>query len=200
MTEVNPSPTPGANPPPAGTPFKTFSTKEEHDEYLNGIVKDRLDRERKKYADYDGLKKAAEELAELKKGQMSEVDKLKVELESVTKALTAKDHELTGLKLERTKSARLAAAGISPEWIDSVGGSTEEEIQASVDRLANRLSAGTPKAAQGAGNPGVSGQPGKKVWARSEIQKILADPSNVDQTVLAEINLAQKEGRVDYTL
>ena len=35
--------------------FKTFASKKEHDDYINEITKERLDRERKKFADYDDL-------------------------------------------------------------------------------------------------------------------------------------------------
>ncbi|WP_348528380.1 DUF4355 domain-containing protein, partial [Methanothrix sp.] len=99
---------------------------------VDAIVADRLARERKKYADYSDLKRAAEELAELKKSQMTEVEKLKAELAEKDALLQSKDQELSSLKLERVKAAKLAEAGVAAEWIDSVSGTTEEEVAASV--------------------------------------------------------------------
>ena len=72
--------------PPAGTPPAEQGGNEPQNEgkltqaEVDAIVADRLARERKKYADYSDLKRAAEELAELKKSQMTEVEKLKAEL------------------------------------------------------------------------------------------------------------------------
>jgi hypothetical protein len=125
---------------------------------VDAIVADRLARERKKYADYSDLKKASEELAELKKSQMTEVEKMKAELAEKDALLQSKDQELSGLKLERVKAAKLAEAGVSAEWIDSVSGSTEEEVAASVTKLASRLKVEPPKAAQGAGQTGIQNQ------------------------------------------
>jgi hypothetical protein len=65
---------------------------------------------------------------------------------------------LSGLKLERVKAAKLVEAGVAAEWIDSVSGSTEEEVAASVTKLAARLKVEPPKAAQGAGQTGIQNQ------------------------------------------
>jgi hypothetical protein len=156
MTEPTNTPAEGGENKPET--FKAFASKEEHDEYVNGIVQERLDRERKKYADYSDLKKASEELAELKKSQMTEVEKMKAELAEKDALLQSKDQELSGLKLERIKAAKLAEAGVAAEWIDSVSGTTEEEVAASVTRLAARLKVEPPKAAQGAGQTGIQRQ------------------------------------------
>ena len=125
---------------------------------VDAIVADRLARERKKYADYSDLKKASEELAELKKSQMTEVEKMKAELAEKDALLQSKDQELSGLKLERVKAAKLTEAGVAAEWIDSVSGTTEEEVAASVTKLAARLKVEPPKAAQGAGQTGIQNQ------------------------------------------
>ena len=156
MTDPTKTPVEGGENKPET--FKAFSSKEEHDEYVNGIVQERLDRERKKYADYSELKKASEELAELKKSQMTEVEKMKAELAEKEALLQSKDQELSGLKLERIKVAKLAEAGVAAEWIDSVSGTTEEEVVTSVTKLAARLKVEPSKAAQGAGQTGIQRQ------------------------------------------
>lgn len=125
---------------------------------VDAIVADRLARERKKYADYSDLKKASEELAELKKSQMTELEKLKADLAEKDKLLQEKDTVITGFTLKEMKAAKLAEAGVAAEWIDSVSGNTEEEVAASVTRLAARLKVEPPKAAQGAGQTGLQRQ------------------------------------------
>ena len=137
---------------------------------VDAIVADRLARERKKYADYSDLKKASEELAELKKRQMTEVEKMKAELAEKEALLQSKDQELSGLKLERIKAAKLAEAGVAGEWIDSVSGTTEEEVATSVTKLAVRLKVEPHKAAQGAGQTGIQRQgDGLPVMTRAEL-------------------------------
>lgn len=53
-------------------PIKTFTQDE-----LDKVVQEHLERERKKYADYDDLRKSKEKLDELEKSQLSEQEKLK---------------------------------------------------------------------------------------------------------------------------
>ena len=105
-TEEPPVAEPTNEEPPA--PTKTFTHEE-----LDNIVKDRLQRDRKKYADYDDLKskldafEAAEE--ERKKAEMTELDRLKAEL--ATKETTASDlaSKLEALQ-ERIKQDKVRSA------------------------------------------------------------------------------------------
>lgn len=185
------TPAEGGNQPPAEQ-GKTLTQAE-----VDAIVADRLARERKKYADYSDLKKASEELAELKKSQMTEVEKMKAELAEKDALLQSKDQELSSLKLERVKAAKLAEAGVAAEWIDSVSGTTEEEVAASVTKLAARLKVEPPKAAQGAGQTGIQNQEKKntKIWTQSEIKELRLSGRLTDE-VMAEIKQATAEGRV----
>lgn len=144
----------GGQAPPANDPGKTYTQAE-----LDSMFEERVARERKKYADYNDLKKQSAELAELKKSQMSELEKLQTALAEKDKALQEREAELTGIKLERVKTAKLAEAGVPLEWSDSVHGSTEEEITASVLKLAGRLKVSPGGAAQGAGKTGLN-EPG----------------------------------------
>jgi hypothetical protein len=189
--------------PPAGTPPAEQGGNEPQNEgkltqaEVDAIVADRLARERKKYANYSELKKASEELAELKKSQMTEVEKLKAELAEKDALLQSKDQELSSLKLERVKAAKLAEAGVAAEWIDSVSGTTEEEVAASVTKLAARLKVEPPRAAQGAGQTGIQNQEKKntKIWTQSEIKELRLSGRLTDE-VMAEIKQATAEGRV----
>lgn len=189
MEPNNPAPTPGANDPPADPP-KTFTQAE-----MDAIIGERLDRERKKYADYSDLKKAAEKLAEIEKGQMTELERMKAELAERDKLLQERDQELTGLKLERIKRDKLAEAKIDPVWADSVTGSTEDEITASVARISQRLQGQTPTAAQGAGHVSVQNPASPKIWTQSEIRELRLSGKLTDE-VMAEIKQATAEGRV----
>lgn len=163
---------------------------------VDAIVADRLARERKKYADYSDLKKASEELAELKKSQMTELEKLKADLAEKDKLLQEKDTVITGFTLKEMKAAKLAEAGVAAEWIDSVSGTTEEEVAASVTRLAARLKVEPPKAAQGAGQTGIQNpKNNSKIWTQSEIKELRLSGGLTDE-VMAEIKQATAEGRV----
>lgn len=57
-------------PPEGGSDEKTFNQAD-----VDRIIKERLERERTRYADYDELKKASGELEKLRKAQMSEQEK-----------------------------------------------------------------------------------------------------------------------------
>lgn len=192
------APTPGAQ---EGGNNQTTAAKQEPKSFtqaeIDAIVEERLAREKKKYADYAELKKAAAELAEIKKSQMTELEKLKAELAEKDKLLQEKDSELSGLKLERVKNATLVKYGIDLEWIDAVAGTTEEEVEASVQKLAKRLKVEPPKAAQGAGSTGIQNQVqnSKKIWKESEIKELRLSGKLTDE-LMAEIKQATLEGRV----
>jgi len=89
-----------SDPTPGGDPPKTFTQ-----EQLDAIIADRLQRERGKYADYEDLKKAKDELDALKAGQLSEAEKLNkraAEAEAKAQAAEARLREtVTRLEVER---------------------------------------------------------------------------------------------------
>lgn len=119
--------------------FKTFASKKDHDDYINEITKDRLDRERKKFADYDDLKAKAEKLKQFEDKDLTDVEKLKKEHEKAIGKANDLDKELTGTKLENAKLKALIKAGVNPDQLDGllkrVSGATEEEIFADVEEL-----------------------------------------------------------------
>jgi DNA-binding transcriptional MerR regulator len=121
---------------------------------------------------------------------------------------------LTGADLKIARMEALMTAGVPSKQIPlllqhlNIAGKTREEIQASIGQLIElklltiettpaprpgNQQDGTPNAAQGAGNPGVSGTPGKKTWKISEIARMSYDDHIKNQD---EILKAMSEGRV----
>lgn len=114
FAEEDPEPTPqdpSADPTPE--PEKTFTQAE-----LDDIVTKRLERERKKFTDYDDLKsKLAEyehEREEKQRAEMTEIERFKADLEKEQAAKQTLESELTTLresvKQERIRNAFITAA------------------------------------------------------------------------------------------
>lgn len=61
---------------------------------VDRIIAERLSREREKYKDYADLKKAADELAQLKQGQLSDLEKRDRRIKELEEAAAAKDMTL----------------------------------------------------------------------------------------------------------
>jgi hypothetical protein len=107
---------------------------------------------------YDDLKA---ELEAEKRKALPDPEKIKAELADKDKAITDRDKELFGIKLENAKLRALMKAGVDPAKADSllkrVVGNTPEEIEADVAELQTLglLQSKTPGEAQGAGNPGL---------------------------------------------
>jgi len=114
FAEGDPEPTP-QDPPadPTPEPAKTFTQAE-----LDDIVAKRLDRERKKYGDYDDLKTKLTELQaaedERKRGELTEIERYKADLEKEQTSKQTLESELSTLresvKQERIRNAFITAA------------------------------------------------------------------------------------------
>jgi hypothetical protein len=94
-------------------------------EELDRIIQSRLDRERKKFGDYDELKKAADRLAQLEEANKTEAQKTADKLAAAEKRAS----ELEGKALR----AEVAAAKGVP--VSLLTGSTQEELEAAADAL-----------------------------------------------------------------
>lgn len=113
---------------------KTFTQEE-----LDRIINERLERERKKYADYNDLKKAAEELQKIKESQMTEQEKLQAKLAEYERAMADRELELATLKAEQIKTKVLTEMGLPLSWSSRIFGTTEEEIKADAEELKKLL-------------------------------------------------------------
>ncbi|MGI6076178.1 MAG: capsid assembly scaffolding protein Gp46 family protein [Pyramidobacter sp.] len=99
----------------AGAGEKTFTQAD-----VDRVVADRLERERKKYAEFDNYKKAKEELDALKAGQMSELEKAQAALAKAQKEAKENADKIKALELTALKSRLAAEGGLPAELADRV--------------------------------------------------------------------------------
>lgn len=126
--------------------FKAINTQEEFD----AAVKDRLDRQAAKYADYDALKAAKKELDELKGKKLDEqLAALQAEYDKAKTTLADHDKIVSDLTTRATtaehklKQREIAhAAGIPVELADRINGSTDEEMTKDAEMLAKYAKGG----------------------------------------------------------
>ena len=122
--------------------FKTIETQEE----LDNIVKERIRREREKFADYDDLKKRVSELE-------SENSALKSTVEDDKQTRAGLDAQITELQGQvsnyETASLRTRIAlqnGLPYDLADRLQGADEEALRADAERLASSMRPATPPA------------------------------------------------------
>jgi hypothetical protein len=96
---------------------------------LNRIIKERVDRERAKYADYQDLKSKASKFDQLTEAQKSEVQRATERAEALERELTA---IRTKEQIATWKSQVADATGVP---VDVLAGSTLEELQAHGEKL-----------------------------------------------------------------
>jgi hypothetical protein len=94
-------------------------------EELDRIIQSRLDRERKKFGDYDELKKAADRLKALEEAN-------KTEAEKTSERLAAAEKRAAELEVKALRSEVAAAKGVP---VALLTGSTQEELEAAADAL-----------------------------------------------------------------
>lgn len=109
---------------------------------VDKIVADRVARERKKFGDYDDLKKKAAEFDKIKESQ-------KTELEKAKDRETALAVELQKYKVAEIRRAAASAAGLDPEFADFITAADEQEAEEQAKKLAERLKAKAPDLKQG---------------------------------------------------
>ena len=94
-------------------------------EELDRIIQARLDRERKKFGDYDELKKAADRLKALEEAN-------KTEAEKTAERLAAAEKRAAELEAKALRAEVAAAKGVPFALLT---GSTQEELEAAADAL-----------------------------------------------------------------
>jgi hypothetical protein len=156
---------PNPDPKPSGEGDKTFTQSD-----IDRIVADRLGREKSKYADYDDLKAKAEQFDEHQAANESETDKLRKQVEQLTKTQT----EAT------TKALRAEVAmakGLTAAQAKRLVGATQEELEADADEILEAF-----PAQQGKGAPPTR-KPAADLTGGSDPTE---EPAEMDPRKLAE--------------
>lgn len=113
----------------AGNAFKPITSQED----LNEALKERLNRERSKFADYDTLKTKAEQFDQLEAANKSEIER------AADKAAAA-ERERDAAKAEALRWKVAAKHGISDEDADLfLTGTDEETLTKQAERLSERV-------------------------------------------------------------
>lgn len=102
-----------------GTTGKTFTQAD-----VDKLIRDRLARERAKYADYDELKTAA-----------SEADKSKTQLDKLSQQIGELTSRAEKAEAATTRAKVVAAKKLPPALAKRLQGKTEEELSADADEL-----------------------------------------------------------------
>jgi hypothetical protein len=113
---------------PAANEFKPINSQEE----LNAALKERLDRERAKFKDYNDLKAKAAKLNDIEQANLSE-------LEKANGRITTAESERDTAKAEALRLRTAVTHGISLEDADLfLTGTDEETLAAQAKRLSDR--------------------------------------------------------------
>lgn len=130
MSEANETQTQGA---PEETAERTFTQAD-----VDGIVKERLRRERERYADYDQLKAKAAKFDEAEEAAKSDLQKATERAEQLQK-------ELDGMRAESARRKLVGdvakETGVDAEILTTMSGSTEEEVRANAQLLKAKFEA-----------------------------------------------------------
>lgn len=137
---------------------KTFTEDD-----LNRIVKDRLERERKKFADYNDLKAAKAKLDELEKAKLSDEEKAQAKLKELEAKIAEKEAALAEKALRDVKRSKIEQAiadgkmklpkGKTTEsLVKRMVGTTEEEIDLDLIELLGFFPPDEPSKAIGGGS------------------------------------------------
>jgi hypothetical protein len=168
---------------------KTFTQEE-----LDQKIKDRLDRERKKYANYADLEAKAKRLEELEKAKLSDEEKAAkrvAELEEKAAELdkVIKEKELRDLKRSKIEQAIADGKMELPKGktIDSLVkrcfGTSEEEIDSDVEELISFFPKAEPPKGQGMGTQ-TSEKPATAKTIDEELvalrQSLVTPPAGLD--------------------
>jgi len=134
---------------PENEAAKTFTQEE-----LDKIVAERLDRERKKYADYADLKKRAEEYEKLRQSQMTEQEKLEARLAEAERQIMEREIAVAEAEQRVLKAKVAESMGLPVALAERLTGTTEEELKADAANLLEVMKAGgPPKASSKQGAP-----------------------------------------------
>lgn len=99
---------------------------------VDRIVAERLTRERKKFADYEDLKKKALEFDKLKDSEKTEIEKL-------NEQIAEREIELQGFRVAEIRRKAAATAGLDMELAEFITAVDEDEAVEQAKRLLSRI-------------------------------------------------------------
>ncbi len=181
MTEPTPTPEGGApTPEPKPAEKKLEFTQEELDEKFAARQKRGEEAAAKRFQkQIDDLNAQIEEF---KGKDLGELERLQKKVEKLTKEVSDKDTELTGLRLKDAKVSALLASGATseqiPKLLKRVSGTTEEEIASDVAELKELGWIGQAKdpepqkGAKGAGHQIPKDPPNVKTFTRKQLSSM----------------------------
>lgn len=131
MSEANETQTQGET--TEGTAGRTFTQSD-----VDGIVKERLRRERERYADYDQLKAKAAKFDEAEEASKSELQKATERADKLQK-------ELDDMRAQQQRQAIVTKvakeSGVDAELLATMSGATEDEVKANAELLKAKFAA-----------------------------------------------------------
>lgn len=151
-TSTNP-PGGGTSTGASGTAEKMFTQAE-----VERIIGERLKREREKYADYDELKKRAEE-----------ADSSKSELQKLADRVAAAEKRAADAEAKQLRAEVAQAKGLTAAQAKRLTGSTKEELEADADELLEAFGGGKktePDAEPGKGGDQPDESAGAAIFGR----------------------------------
>lgn len=145
MTTADPQDAPTPKPDDPKEPAKEYKAPQTQEE-LDRIVQSRLAREREKFADYDDVKKRAEEFDKIQESQKTELQK---SADAAAKAeQRATDAEMRALRLEVATEK-----GLSSAQAKRLVGANKQELEADADELLESFKPGDDNRDKPPGGP-----------------------------------------------
>lgn len=118
-------------------PAKTFS-----EEDINRIVRERLDRERKKYSDYEELKQAKSKLDEIEMASKTREEQAIAKLQALEAKLADQEAKIKAADIRDKKYTALESAGLNlprdvsiSDLMEMIPGQSEEEIETAIGKF-----------------------------------------------------------------
>lgn len=115
--------------------FKTIETQEE----LDRIVKERLARQKEKYADYDKLRERVEELENENAELHSTVESSKSEKGEFDKQIADLQAKISGYETEKMKTRVALQSGLPLEFANRLRGDDEDSLKRDAETLAGYM-------------------------------------------------------------
>ena len=113
--------------------FKVIETQEE----LDAIIKNRLERVKEKYSDYDDIKALVVQVQDENSSLKSALETSKQETESSNKQIADLEAKISGYETENLRTRIALQNGLPFDLADRLQGTDEESLKADAERLAS---------------------------------------------------------------